>query len=135
MKKLFIVLLIATTGKVFAQDTSIHTLKGILLEQLRTTHNVKDWFVPANTALEGLTPEQAKWKDGSGNHSIGQLASHLIYWDLQQLNNFKKIPQPAFDGNNDETFNSFTKDNWKAVTQKLDSVLTAWEKAVELMRT
>jgi len=92
---------------------------------------VKDWFVPVNIALDGLTPEQVKWTDGSGNHSIGQLASHLIYWNLQQLNKFKNLPQPAFDGNNDETFNSFTSDNWKATVQKLDSVLTAWEKAIE----
>jgi uncharacterized damage-inducible protein DinB len=131
MKKLFIVLLLVKVTNIYAQKTKPPTLKSILLEQLHTTHNVKDWFVPVNIALEGLTPEQAKWKDGSGNHSVGQLASHLIYWDLQQLNKFKNLPQPAFDGNNDETFNSFDKDNWKATVQKLDSVLTAWEKAIE----
>ena len=27
------------------------TLKTILLEQLRSTHNTKDWFVDANTAV------------------------------------------------------------------------------------
>ena len=26
------------------------TLRSVLLEQLRSTHNQKDWFVPANTA-------------------------------------------------------------------------------------
>ncbi len=132
MKKLFIILLFAqVTTTIHAQNTKAPTLKTILLEQLHTTHNVKDWFVPVNIALEGLTPEQAKWKDGSGNHSIGQLASHLIFWNLQQLTKFKNLPQPPFDGNNDETFNSFDNNNWKATVQRLDSVLTALEKAVE----
>ncbi|HEV8270820.1 MAG TPA: DinB family protein [Chitinophagaceae bacterium] len=130
MKNLLLIFLVTTITSAHAQNTK-PTLKTILLEQLHTTHDVKDWFVPVNIALEGLTPEQAKWKDGSGNHSIGQLASHLIFWNLQQLNKFKNLPQPAFDGNNDETFNSFDNTNWKATVQKLDSVLTAIEKAIE----
>ena len=131
MKKLLFILLLIKINCANAQNTKTPTLKSILLEQLHTTHDVKDWFVPVNIALEGLTPEQAKWTDGSGNHSIGQLASHLIFWNLQQLNKFKNLPQPAFDGNNDETFNSFNSINWKATVQKLDSVLTAIEKAVQ----
>jgi len=131
MKKILLLFLLIKITTVDAQNAKTPTLKTILLEQLHSTHDVKDWFVPVNIALEGLTPEQAKWKDGSGNHSIGQLASHLIFWNLQQLNKFKNLPQAVFDGNNDETFNSFDKNNWKATVQKLDSVLTAIEKAVE----
>ena len=41
---------------VWGQTQKVPTLKSILLEQLRTTHNQKDWFVPVNVALEGLTP-------------------------------------------------------------------------------
>jgi uncharacterized damage-inducible protein DinB len=115
----------------YSQNKKPATLKSILLEQLHTTHDVKDWFVPVNIALEGLTAEQAKWTDGSGNHSIGQLATHLLFWNSQQLNKFQNLPQPSFDGNNDETFNSFNSDNWKETVQKLDSVLAALEKAVE----
>ena len=131
MKKILFIFLLIKISPANAQNSKTATLKSILLEQLHTTHDVKDWFVPVNIALDGLTPEQAKWKDGSGNHSVGQLASHLIYWNLQQLNKFKNLPQPAFDGNNDETFNSFNNTNWKATVQKLDSVLTAIEKEVE----
>jgi uncharacterized damage-inducible protein DinB len=107
------------------------TLRGVLLQQLRTTHNVKEWFVPANTAVEGLTAEQAKWTDGSGNHSVGQLANHLIFWDLQELAKFKGEEPAKFGGNNDETFNSFDSKQWQATVKQLDEVLTAWEKAVE----
>ena len=131
MKKLLVVVLLINILNARAQDSKPPTLKSILLAQLHTTHDLKEWFVPANIAVAGLTAEQAKWTDGSGNHSIGQLASHLIFWNLQQLYSFKKLPQPKFDGNNDETFNSFNSANWKATVQKLDSVLTAIEKAVE----
>jgi len=34
------------------------TLKPLLLEQLHFTHDMKDWFVPINGALEGLTPSK-----------------------------------------------------------------------------
>ena len=105
------------------------TLKSILLEQLRTTHNEKDWFVPVSVALEGVTPEQAKWKDHSGNHSIEELANHLIFWDDRALQKFKGAQTAQFDGNNEETFRA--ADTWDATVRKLDSVLTEWEKAVE----
>jgi uncharacterized damage-inducible protein DinB len=114
-----------------AEDKKPTDLKGVLLEQLRTTHNVKDWFVPANVAVEGLTAEQASWKDNSGNHSIGQLANHLVFWDSQELAKFKGETPAKFSGDNDETFNSFDAQKWTATVQQLDQTMTAWEKAVE----
>jgi len=132
MKNILIAVLLVFPVIAFAQEQKTVTLKNILLEQLRTTHNNKDWFVPVNIALEGLTPEQAKWSDGSGNHSIGQLANHLIFWNLNQLSKFNGERPAPFSGNNDETFNSFDNTNWKATVQKLDSVLIAWEKAIEM---
>src|SRR6202161_3019081 len=65
------------------------TLRSILLEQLQTNHNKQDWFVPASLAVAGLTAEQASWKDGSGNHSIGQLAYHLVFWNKESLARLK----------------------------------------------
>jgi len=131
MKKILTFVFFASSVVAIAQDAKPVNLKSILLEQLRSTHNVKEWFVPVNTALDGVSPEQAKWKDGSGNHSIGQLASHLIFWNLDQLAKFKGEKAAPFNGNNDETFNNFDNANWKATVQKLDSVLVAWEKAIE----
>ncbi len=49
-------ILILTTVTIAAQTPV--TLKSILLEQLRTTHNQKDWFVPVNVALDGLTADK-----------------------------------------------------------------------------
>jgi len=132
MKPTLLFLLIALSLPTYAEDkTPAPTLKSILLEQLRTTHNQKDWFVDANTAVEGLTPEQASWTDGKENHSVGQLANHLIFWNSQELAKFKGETPAKFSGNNDETFHTFDSKNWPATVKQLDQVLTDWEKAVE----
>jgi uncharacterized damage-inducible protein DinB len=132
MRRVIFLLLLFVPLHTYAQDKKAPaTLKGILLEQLRTTHNNKDWFVPANVAVEGLSAEQAKWTDGSGNHSVGQLANHLIFWNAQELAKFKGEKPQKFDGNNDETFNSFDSKQWDATVKRLDEVLTEWERAVE----
>jgi hypothetical protein len=131
MKLLFILLMSISISAVYAQYDTTPTLKTILLEQLRTTHNVKDWFVPVNIALEGLTAEQANWKDSSGNHSIAQLATHLIFWNEQQLAKFKGEQPAAFNGDNKETFSAVDKSTWNATVKKLDSVLNDWDGVVE----
>ena len=134
MKETFALFLaLALSVPVIAQDQNkpAPTLKSILLYQLKSTHNVKDWFVPANVAVEGLTAEQASWTDGKGNHSVGQLVNHLIFWDRQSLAKFKGETPEKFSGNNDETFNSFDTKKWNEAVKQLDQVMTDWEKAVE----
>jgi ketosteroid isomerase-like protein len=107
------------------------TIQSVLLRQLKTTHTEKDWFVPANIAVEGLTAKQAMWKDGSGNHSVGQLATHLIFWNERLLKSFRNEPKEKFSGNNDETFNSFDEKSWDETVKKLDEVLSSWEKEIK----
>jgi uncharacterized damage-inducible protein DinB len=132
MKISFLVLAIALSLPAYSQEQKpTPMLKSILLEQLRSTHNKAEWFVPANTAVEGLSAEQASWTDGKGNHSVGQLVNHLVYWDRRSLQKFKGEPQEKFDGNNDETFNNFDAKKWDAMVKQLDEVMTDWEKAVE----
>lgn len=132
MKYFFILLSSFAFSAAFAQsDKTSPTLKSILLEQLRTTHNTEDWFVPANIAIEGLTAEQANWKDSTDNHSIAQLATHLIFWDEQVLAKLKGEKPSTFSGDNKETFAPVDKNSWAAVVKRLDSVLTEIEKTVE----
>ena len=107
------------------------TLRGVLLEQLRTTHNQEDWFVPANIAVAGLTAEQAQWTPPGGGHSVGQLAYHIWYWDNRALQQFKGEKPAPFDGNNNETFTDFNAAQWTDLQKKLDQVLTDWETAVQ----
>ena len=131
MRKVFLVLMVAMAVVVRAEDKKPPTtLRGVLLEQLQTTHANEDWFVPANIAVAGLTAEQAKWTPGKGSHSVGQLAYHLWFWDTQSLARFKGQKPPAFSGNNDETFNDFTPAQWDDLVQKLNQVMTDWEAAV-----
>jgi uncharacterized damage-inducible protein DinB len=125
------VMVLSLACAAYGQQPKATTLKAVLLEQLRSTHNKAEWFVPANTAVAGLTPEQASWTDKSGNHSVGQLANHLVFWDRQELAKFKGEKPEKFGGNNDETFNTFDAKSWNATVAQLDTVLTDWEKAVE----
>jgi hypothetical protein len=132
MKHLLFALLVALPLHGYGQESKTPaTLKSALLEQLRSTHNKKDWFVPANVAVAGLTAEQAKWTDGKGNHSVGQLTYHLVFWDTRALEDFKGVAHAKFDGNNDETFNNFDAKQWSDLTKKLDQVMTDWENAVQ----
>src|SRR3954466_14356611 len=115
MKKLLTLIFILAAAVSFAQTTD---LRSVLVEQLKTTHNKKDWFVPVSVAVDGLTAEQAMWKDNSGNHSVGQLAYHLLFWNQRQLANFRGEKEAAFSGNNEETFNSFDKNSWAQTVAK-----------------
>jgi hypothetical protein len=107
------------------------TLKSVLLEQLKGTHNHEEWFVPVKIAIEGLTAEQASWKDETENHSIVQLVNHLIFWNQQYLAKFKGDKPTVFNGDNKETFAGPDKASWEASVKQLDEVLTAWEEAIE----
>jgi len=132
MKKIVVLLVLCFAISAFAQEQkSPTTLRGVLLEQLQTTHNNKDWFVPANVAVEGLTAEQANWSDGKGNHSVGQLAYHLVFWNSRELAKLKGEPLAKFSGNNDETFNNFDSKQWEATVKQLDEVMKQWEQLVE----
>ena len=92
----FLVLFIAPALVPAQSQTPPTTLRGVLLEQLRTTHDQEDWFVPASVAVAGLTAEQAKWSPGKGQHSVGQLAYHLWFWDSHALAQFKgEKPAPV----------------------------------------
>lgn len=133
MKKFAFLLLLSLPLSVALAQTQKPptTLRGILLEQLHDSHDTQDWFVPAKVAVAGLTADQANWSPSKGNHSVGQLAYHLWYWDSRSLQRFNGEKPGPYDGNNDETFNSFTPAQWDDVQKKLDQVMTDWEKAVE----
>jgi uncharacterized damage-inducible protein DinB len=134
MKTILALLAVSLSLHVFAQDQKKEkpmTLRGVLLEQLKTTHDAEDWFVPANIAIQGLTAEQVNWKSGANNHSIGQLTYHILFWDKQELAKFKGETPEKFSGNNDDTFNHFDSKKWDAMVRELDEVMTDWEKAVE----
>jgi len=107
------------------------TLRVLLLHELRTTHNKAEWFVPINTAVEGLTAEQANWQPPKGGHSAGQLAYHLLFWNRRNLNNLQGIKNDRFTGDNKETFDKFDTKQWADIVNQLDQVMLDLEKLVE----
>jgi uncharacterized damage-inducible protein DinB len=133
MKKAAFLLILALSLAAHAQQSKQPptTLRGVLLEQLHTTHDQEDWFVPASTAVAGLTADQAKWMPAGGGHSVGQLAYHIWYWDNRSLERFNGVKSAPFDGNNNETFSDFNAAQWDDLVKKLNQVLTDWDKAVE----
>ena len=132
--KTILALLLAASPLLASPDpksTPPPTLKSILLEQFKNTHADQDWFVPASKAVEGMTADQAAWKDGNANHSIAQLVSHLIFWDSEQLARLQNRPVPQYSGKNDDTFNlNLNKGSWDQLVRDLDQVLADWEKAI-----
>ncbi|PYT74166.1 MAG: DinB family protein [Acidobacteria bacterium] len=126
---IFVLLLLAIPA--LAQDKKPTTLREVLLAELKSTHGAEEWFVPANIAVKGLTAEQASWTDGKGNHSVGQLAYHLVFWNRRNLQVLKGEQPEKFSGNNDETFDKFDSKAWNETVRQLDSVMNELEKWVE----
>jgi DinB superfamily len=128
---LFSILLLSVSASSKSQTMKTLTLKSVLLNQLKTTHNVEEWFAPLHVAIDGLTPEQANWKEKGADHSIAELTTHLIFWNQQELSKFLNQPQAKFSGDNKETFSPVDKDSWPATVKKADSILLNWENAIE----
>lgn len=124
-------LLLLLAIPVSAQDKKPTTLREVLLAELKSTHGAEEWFVPANVAVKGLTAEQASWTDGKGNHSVGQLAYHLVFWNRRNLQALKGEKPEKFSGNNDETFDQFDSKKWNETVQQLDEVMNELEKWLE----
>ena len=131
MKTAVALLISLLSFPVVAQNSKAVTLRSSLLEQLHTTHDQKDWFVPIDVVVDGLTAEQATWQDGKGNHSVGQLTYHLLFWNQRELDKFKGEPEKKFSGNNDETFNDFDTKKWNDTVKQLNQVMSDLEKFVE----
>jgi hypothetical protein len=112
-----------------AQQTKTpSTLKTVLLQELRETHNEKNWFVSEKEAVAGLTSEQAAWSDGK-NHSVGQLVQHLNYWNSANLANLKQQPARRVP-NNDATFN-FDPRQWETALKEFDQIMSELEEFVQ----
>lgn len=131
--------LLAATALSAQSPAAPATLRSILLEQLRSSHNKAEWFTPVNTAVAGISPEQASWIprnaagkiDPENNHSVGMLAAHLVFWNERSLQQLRGEKSAQFSGNNDETFNKFDAKSWADIVSRLDKVMTGFEEWTE----
>lgn len=128
--KLFLVLAMMAAQAVAQAPKTPATLKSTLMQELRETHDQKNWFVSSKEATAGLTPEQAAWADGKGNHSVGQLTYHLAFWNQHALETMKG-GKPKSPSNNDTTFTDFDAKHWDETAKHLDQVMKDIEAFVE----
>ena len=119
----------ASVLAVAQQSQTVSPLRSVLVQELRETHNEKNWFVTVKEAAAGLTAEQAAWSDGK-NHSVGQLVEHLAYWNAVSLASLTHQPGPGKVANNDATFD-FEAKQWDAAQKRFDDVMTKLENLVQ----
>jgi len=106
-------------------------LRTLLNEQLKYSHTEENWFVPTKIAIAGLTAEQSNWKDSTENHSIGELISHLTFWNEVFLKDLNGEDFSDFDMDNEITFKIYSEKEWKNAITKLDSVQTEIERIIK----
>jgi uncharacterized damage-inducible protein DinB len=131
MKGIALAVLLACTLYAGAQQKQPSTLRSILLTALKNSHDKSDSFVCGNIALANLTPQQANWTDGKGNHSVGQLAYHMVFWDKYSVAKLRHETPEKFSGNNDDTFTNFDPKQWSNVVHQFDDAMTRLERMVE----
>ena len=120
--RLFILFIMFQASSAVAQD-----MRKILADGLKSTHSETGWFVTLNTAVDGVTADQAMWKDKSGNHSVGQLVYHLWFWNDRQLKKLKGQNVDQGPGDNNETFDKFDKKQWDKLVADLKTVMGEME--------
>ncbi|WP_026677507.1 DinB family protein [Fictibacillus gelatini] len=105
--------------------------KEIFLEQFTVCYNENSWFVALKNALEGLTAEQASWKETDGTNSIREIVNHLVFYHERWLNRFKGIEVPPAEGINDMTFENADEECWESTVKRLNANLSEWYKMLE----
>jgi uncharacterized damage-inducible protein DinB len=104
--------------------------KDVILEQFLYCHNKNGWFVSFQSAIAGLTSEQASWKGSADNNSIKEIVNHLIFWNERYLHRFKEMPLQKMEGKNDSTFINLSNLEWPEVVEKFNLVMSDWYNTV-----
>lgn len=126
---IYLTLISSVLGCATKDDQS--ALRANLLEKLKNSYDNQNWYAPLKNATQGLTAEQANWKDSTGNHSVSELVSHLIFWNERNVMAFQGNTPPDFTGNNDETFQKVTSTDWELALAKLDTIHAQLNRIVE----
>ncbi|RKL64693.1 hypothetical protein CR203_24945 [Salipaludibacillus neizhouensis] len=106
-------------------------IKELLLNQFRACHYRDTWFVSLNTALEGLSSEQASCKSKDSTNSILEIVNHLYFYNQLELNRFKGIANNVNVSDNKVTFSDLQKTSWTILVEQIFKTMTDWENVIE----
>jgi uncharacterized damage-inducible protein DinB len=107
------------------------TTKELLIKEFSASFDEENWFIPLTRAIDGLSAEEAAWKDGSSNHSVWQLVNHIYFWNERYFHRFKDTPLPSIKITNDETFDHTNESDWKVATERLISLMNEWRQLMQ----
>ena len=109
------------------------TDREVLLEQLQTCRNKNGWFTSMAAATKGLTQKQADWKSNGEMNSVHETVRHLNFYNNRYLNRFLGRDVPAFEGDNDDTFEPLEGEagTWAEALQAYDATMGKWIDAAE----
>nr|WP_263327600.1 DinB family protein [Neobacillus sp. Marseille-Q6967] len=105
--------------------------KDVILEQFLLCHRKNGWFVSFQSAVNGLTPEQALWKNTDSENSIWEIISHLVFWNERYLNYYKDVENPKMDGTNDSTFGYLNDLEWTDLVRRFNGVMASWYESIQ----
>jgi ASC-1-like (ASCH) protein/uncharacterized damage-inducible protein DinB len=106
----------------------------LLLKQMDYTYGQGGWFRALDSAVDGLTPEQASWSPGHGVNSIWQTVNHLTFWKETCARRLNGAPLTGERINNTATFGPAEHSDddaaWQAAVKRLCNAQAALRKAV-----
>ncbi|MGG4488432.1 DinB family protein [Metabacillus idriensis] len=103
----------------------------IFKEQLMACFFEDNWFASLETALKGLTEEQASWKTEEDTHSIWEIVNHLVFYNTRHLKLFNKVPMSTNYIMNEDTFVIKEGENWHDKKEQLFLVIKGWIEELE----
>lgn len=113
--------------------------KELILRMLDTTFDKESWHAPFKTSIEGLTAEQARWRQaGEATNTIWENVNHVIYYKERLVADLEDR-EWTLNLDNNETF-SLTeqiKDDkeWIAVVERAITVHYRLREALNKMPT
>ncbi len=84
--------------------------------------DTETWFVPLETALDGLKSSDASWQPPGGGNTIWQTVNHLNYYNDLLVSRINGTPPGKKEPNNKATFgdtgNPEESEKWNAVVEE-----------------
>ncbi|MBT2217359.1 DinB family protein [Virgibacillus dakarensis] len=105
-------------------------IKYVFIQQLTACHDQNTWFVSLRNAIDGISEEQASWKDNESTNSIWEIVNHLAFYNQRYLNRFNGIPNAKGVNSNDSTFYNNGEISWQSTIKLIDKIMTDWRSSI-----